>query len=194
MTSRRLLTLGAIAVLTGAACGPPAESPTTAPPTSAESTSPSAAETTPEEATTPAVPAPDPADFPGKDEQSNEGAKQSFAFYWANAIHANQTGDTKALEALSLGSCTACDEYESSVQARVEEGTLWPATEVTSITLEMSENPDHENAVLYEFTVTQSEQGGEESSSTYVTIGGLEWTDGSWKVAEFGIQNSEDIE
>lgn len=194
MTSRRLLALGAIAVLTGAACSPPAETPTTAPPTSAASTTPSPAETTPEETTAPTVPAPDPADFPGKDEHTEEGAKQSFAYYWANAIYANQTGDTGPIEALSLESCTACDEYESSVQDRLEDGTLWPATDIALVTLEMSEDPDHEHVVLYEFSVTQLESENEESSSTYVTVGGLEWADNGWKIAEFGIQNSEDIE
>ncbi|GAA1717391.1 DUF6318 family protein [Brachybacterium phenoliresistens] len=199
MTSRRLLTLGAIAVLTGAACSPPAESPTTAPPTSAESTSPSAAETTPEEATTPAVPAPDPADFPGKDEHTEEGAKQAVRYYWAVLFWGFQTGEHESFSELYSENCANCAGNREVIKDIAKNENPWGPTELQDTELSARSNTDgYEYIVDYYFIVGEHEVRAPGSSKakiepaqTYLSAVAVVWSDDKWIVDSIHLELPE---
>src|SRR5699024_3756122 len=105
---RRLLSAAAAgALLLGiAACGDQTDEPvTTAPPSidvagprdDGGDSSPSdggGSEATEPTAQAPDIPPPDPADFAGMDEHTEEGAEQAFRYYIAVSVWAHQTGDT----------------------------------------------------------------------------------------------------
>lgn len=196
MTSRRLLALGAIAVLTGAACSPPAETPTTAPPTSAASTTPSPAETTPEETTAPTVPAPDPADFPGKDEHTEEGAKQAVRYYWAMLVWGFQTGDSSALESLSSPDCANCQSNLESIQFANENGKLWSTASINDESIYTSEPGNYEMVVQYTFVVGEHREPDFEADSVesvpatvYSTANGVSWSGAHWIIDGVNLES-----
>lgn len=203
MIARRLLALGALASLAvgASACGSGGsdEEPTPAAPTAQQaSPTPTPKVLAPEgmtpRQTPPPVDPPDPADFPGMEEQTEDGAQQAFAYYWAVAITANQSGDTSALAQLGAESCDACAQYVDQVTERVEKDQLWPPATVTTEVLEKYEDTDIDNVVLYRFTVTFEEQEGKRTPdpASYVSVGGLEWTDGGWKVLDFALQSEDE--
>lgn len=204
MTPRRLPALGALALLVvggAAACGADAPEDGAA---SASASSPSAARTptptpkvlapegTAPAATTAPVEPPDPADFPGMDEQTEEGAQQAFAYYWALAVTANQDGDTTALSQLAAAECAACAEFEAQVQERREKDQLWPPATVTAEELGPYEETDIDHVVVYRFTVTFSPVDGRTPEpASYVSVGGLEWSGEGWKVRDFALQGAD---
>src|SRR5699024_10334539 len=122
---RRLLpalaTLGLVLGL--AACGDGGDGPVTTPPPDLGNgasdgggsqgdpsdgggeTEPDDGETEETEVAAPDVPAPDPADYPGMDEETPEGAEQAFRYYIAVVYWGYQTGDTETLETLHTENC-----------------------------------------------------------------------------------------
>lgn len=195
MTSRRLLALGAIAVLTGAACSPPAGTPTTAPPTSAASTTPSPAETPPEETTAPTVPAPDPADFPGKDEHTEEGAKQAVRYYWAMLVWGYETGDTEILQGLHLETCGNCVDNLESIGYAKDHDKLWSDASITDEDVYIGEPGEYETVVQYVFIVGAHDEPDYDSSDVnakpdtrYFTANGMTWRDDRWLMEGSAIE------
>ena len=124
----------------------------------------------------PDIPAPDPADFPGMDEQTPEGAEQAVRFYFANVFFGYQTGDTSVLDGLYVDECEACGGFRDRIEGQGD-GRYW--SEVTlqdsGVTSQESENFDTE--VGYMFTVsahTEPVDGGGERQD----VGPIEYISG----------------
>ena len=116
--SRRLLAAVAVTALTLglASCGDGGENAVTTPPPkidigqsddggaepsddggAEQSDSEGAGEGEDSPAAAPDIPAPDPADYPGMDQETPEGAEQAFKLFWAVILWAHQTGDSSVL-------------------------------------------------------------------------------------------------
>ena len=79
----------------------------------------------------PDIPAPDPADFAGMDENTPEGAEQAFRYYIAVSIWAHQTGDSSSLAALDGPDCVGCKYLNDDIQPSVENDLLWSPSPIT---------------------------------------------------------------
>src|SRR5690625_1958241 len=112
----------AVLALGAAACGNGADGPVTTPPPALRSDAsdgggsdpdPSdggGAETEEPTAAAPDIPAPDPADYPGMNEETPEGAEQALRYYIAVMYWSYQTRDANELEKLHTDTCERCLE------------------------------------------------------------------------------------
>ena len=138
------------------------------------------------------IPAPDPADYPGMDQNTPEGAEQAFKYYIAVLTWAHQTGDTTTLSTLHSDECTNCIEFERHVSKAADKHLLWSEVEYTEGETEVydSENFDHE--IGFSFTLGRHEEPTEDYSShvtvdpaeTYA-VGGLTWNESGWRVLAY---------
>lgn len=141
----------------------------------------------------PDIPAPDPADYPGMDENTSEGAEQAFRHYIAVAMWARQTGHGSELKTLQAPDCESCLEFNETVATLQEEGEYWEPFSINDVDLQVheSDNFDHEIAYLFATSAHSrpSLEGGERQDiprMEYVLIGGMDWSGDSWVVG--GIQ------
>ena len=194
MSHRRALTLAATSLLALGltACGDDAAKPetesasTSAGPTTsaAPATTSTAAETTPAAtppaSTAPAVAAPDPADYPGMDQQTEEGAKQAYKYFWDVYVYSEQTGNLDELKAITSPDCGWCQ----SAVARIEsEGPAWETATITHGEYS-TESADAAQIIVrntFVLNVTQKNPHvvGEQAAAagSYLT-----WTEGKWLV------------
>ena len=137
------------------------------------------------------IPAPDPADYPGMDQNTPEGAEQAFKYYIAVLIWAHQTGDTQTLSELSTDNCSKCTSLIDEVDAISSEASYWSTTgfDETGTAIHESNTFDHEIGYIY--TLTYESQGVSRKVETN-TIGGMVWLADSWKVDEM-ISESKDV-
>lgn len=190
---RRFLALAATAtLLAGAsACGD-GEKAEPAPSAAATTTAPATSEPAPSTTAPPArpdVPAPDPADFPGKDERTEEGAQQAFRYFWAVAVWGRQTGDSATLASLHTANCQLCVSQVRDIDTAAAEGRYWTSTTIQDAVLETSPDESFEQVVSYGFTlsahdepVTGTETDVRVAPTSFAVVGGLVWTDTGWSV------------
>lgn len=201
---RRLLSAAATGLLlvSLAACSEGAEGPVTTPPPSIDAggSSDGGGESDgggdPTDAV-PDIPAPDPADFAGMDENTPEGAEQAFRYYIAVSMWAHQTGDTAELERLSGPDCGECADLIAEVEELSDDGETWSQTTVTEEGSKAyeSENYDHEIGYIY-IVSSHSEptaDGGTEevSEQAYTAIAGLVWREDRWSIDALSIEKTE---
>ena len=206
---RRLLSAAAVCtLLLGlAACGEGGEGPVTTPPPKIDISGPSDGggdsgpsdgggdEASPNAA--PDVPAPDPADYPGMDENTPEGAEQAFRYYIATVYWSHETGDIGALSNLYRETCQSCVDIADEVDALREDGVLWSGVSVTDAWSEPHSSEAFDSEVSYGFTLEPhtrplEPEGGYESEGTDMTaIAGMDWVDGGWVVGGMQIGVSE---
>ncbi|MDN5606210.1 MAG: DUF6318 family protein, partial [Kocuria sp.] len=146
----------------------------------------------------PDIPPPDPADFPGMDENTPEGAEQAVRFYFANVYWGYQTGDSSRASELYSEGCEACAKFETQIDG-FEGGSTWGRVEIADfgITHYESENFDYE--IGYIFTVGKHEAPGDSEevlhveATDYTAIAGVTWGDGCWVIGgmSFGEAGSE---
>jgi|SRR5690606_28459435 len=207
MPRRLLSAAAACTLLLGlAACGEGGDGPVTTPPPSidisgssdgggddgaasdggGDDASPSAA---------PDVPAPDPADYPGMDENTNEGAVQAFRFYIATVYQAHSTGDSAPLAGMYRETCESCAGLEQDVQELEQGDDLWPATTIVDVWSDPYESESFDVEVSYGFRLStdgRSNGGGDSGDPTAMTaIAGMDWEDGRWVVGGMQIGESE---
>src|SRR5699024_991460 len=127
----------AVLALGAAACGHGGDGPVTTPPPALGSDAsdgggsdpdPSdggGAETEEPTAAAPDIPAPDPADYPGMDEETPEGAEQALRYYIAVVYWGYQTGDTETLEGLHQNSCETCLGFGDEISELGQAGSYW---------------------------------------------------------------------
>lgn len=210
MTHRPLTRIAATAILALglAACGDGGDGPRTDPPAtvtlaSSESEADDAAsdgggdavdskEPEGSETDAAAVPAPDPADYPGMDENTPEGAEQAFRYFIALTFWGFQTGETEELEGLYLDSCEACSGNVDIMRDFNQDGEYW-----TSVTLEERVDSvssrvtggDEDVVVSYGIFVSAHSEPDLEAGGV-VDVGrsdvafgaGLSWMEGKWMV------------
>ncbi|HEX7349908.1 DUF6318 family protein [Brachybacterium sp.] len=147
------------------------------------------------------IPAPDPADFAGMDEETPEGAEQAYRYYWAVLVWAHQTGDSERVESLSSQDCGACSSYADEIKQLAEDDGLWIGSahrdeDISHIagTKELEEE-GYDVAVIYEFSLSEHSikdpQTGDrvsEPEANYRTTGGLVWSGEGWVVAGLAIE------
>lgn len=198
MTLRRtptLLLAGALA-LALAACDAGGGEPTTKPTTSTTTTSaPAETSSAPsEEPSTPAAAAPNPADYPGMDKQTEEGAKQAYKYFWDTISFAYQSGDSRSVSALHSMDCTYCTKTTRAIDGLRDRNALWgPANNI--YTEEVIETYTPEKAVVtLAFNLTAHEESSDDFSTRtmapearYATAGQLIWENDRWIVAAVDI-------
>ena len=198
---RRLLSAAAVCtLLLGlAACGEGGEGPVTTPPPKIDISGPSDGggdsgpsdgggdEASPNAA--PDVPAPDPADYPGMDENTPEGAEQAFRYYVAVSMWAHQTGDDETLRALEGSQCGGCRDLNSDLPILQAEGKYWGDLSVGDDFLQAFKGEVYDQEVSYHFVLSEHsepnfEDGGMKSvgETEYVTTGGMVWGAEGWVV------------
>ena len=202
--SRRLLAAVAAAALTLglAACGDPSEGTKTDPPPSIDigqsdgGGDGGASDGGGDEGSTeaaPDIPAPDPADYPGMDEQTPEGAEQAFKYFWDVAIVGYMTGDPGVLAELSDPECANCEAMRVEIEELGESGGYWGATETEVLSTSSDEGQSGFDMFAdYSFVIGEHEELSEEDGemvpaekSILRTSGGLVWVDDRWLVSDF---------
>lgn len=142
----------------------------------------------------PDIPAPDPADYPGMDQNTPEGAEQAFRYYIAVMVWGYQTGEHDLLETLQADDCDACTINVQNIEALAEGNRFWTPTtyEEEGITTYESENFDIEVGILFilgehEEPVGDSPEYSSTPALSYSAVGGMHWTGDRWIVGGMDI-------
>ncbi|GAB2541919.1 DUF6318 family protein [Brachybacterium huguangmaarense] len=196
MASRHASMLAATGVLLLAltACGGDDEPAPTTPAASTTTPSESPAESPSPSTSAPAVAAPDPADYPGMDQQTEGGAKQSFRYFLATQIYAYQSGDTAPMDSVSAPGCAYCEQVRQSVSELRDSGTYWGPTEITDSYLSVQESTPTSTIVGYGYSAGEhTENVGNPSATSepqedYVAVAEMQWADGGWKAVKIETQ------
>lgn len=201
---RRFLALAATtALLAGAsACGD-GEKAEPAPSAAATTTAPATSEPAPSTTAPPArpdVPAPDPADFPGKDERTEEGAQQAFRYFWAVNLWGVQTGDDSLYASLIAPGCEPCQTNLEQIRQVGANGLYWSPTELVDTGTMAQASDLHEMEVGYIFTVSAHTEPLADGQTAHfeddyvISLGGLSWHEDGWKVDTFTLRPAEDAQ
>lgn len=148
-------------------------------------------------AAAPVIPAPDPADYPGMDQNTPEGAEQAFRYYIAVVYWAHATGDTEATSSLYSETCGSCSELANDINKLRTEGELWGAASITDVGIDSHESENFDTEISYGFTLGPHERPGDAvthdaSAETKMTaIAGLDWNGSAWKVGGMQIDVSQ---
>ena len=109
----------------------------------------------------PDIPAPDPADFPGMDEQTPEGAEQAFKYFWAVAMSGYQGADAAELSRMSDPNCGNCTELLSEINDLQETGDVWSRVDISDVSLGSEEGTGGYDAIVdYVFILPAHEEPG----------------------------------
>ena len=135
------------------------------------------------------IPAPDPADYPGMDQNTPEGAEQAFKYYIAVLTWAHQTGDTELVSTLHSDDCSSCKGFEDFIENLKDSNTLWTEVSLTPGFSDVFEAENFDFEVGYIYTIERRsppEQGsnkpGERISVEVAAVGGMNWSDDKWLV------------
>ena len=150
----------------------------------------------------PAVAAPNPADYPGMDEQTEEGAQQFTRYFFAMLIWGFQTGEHEQIEELYDPGCTVCESNLQIVRELKQEGEYWSPVEVTDAVLRdlPVANDEFDKAVHYEARVSAHVQpafGDQAEANMPPTLfkfqAGLDWDGDGWiiKGAALDLEEAE---
>ena len=144
------------------------------------------------------IPAPDPADYPGMDQNTPEGAEQAFKYYIAVLTWAHQTGDTELLSTLHSDDCSNCKGFESRIETLRESDSLWISATITPGYSEVMDTENFDHEVGYIYTVDRNfrdnsldAQSGEPKVVEVSAVGGLTWVDNSWIVGGYSSDPRE---
>ena len=209
---RRLFSAAAAgALLLGlAACGDTTDGPATAPPPDLGIAAPSdgggdpapsdgGGEQTDPSADAPDIPPPDPADYADMDENTPEGAEQAFRYYIAVSMWAHQSGEDGPLTALEADSCGGCDYLNEDITSARERELLWSDTTIEDVSVSTASANSFDHEVRYKFTLSPHSRADQDFDEyieveylDYDTVGGMNWDEGVWLVAEMSIEWGED--
>ncbi|UVY84041.1 DUF6318 family protein [Brachybacterium sp. NBEC-018] len=146
----------------------------------------------------PDIPAPDPADYPGMDEETDEGAEQAFKYYVDVTIWGFQTGNTETLERSTSDDCEGCQEIIGDIEAHKSAGRYWSSVETEQLRLETIDFDGYNTAVNYGLSVSaHTEPNLETGKSTqrnetlYSFAGGLNWVSDHWELADVSVESDE---
>src|SRR5690606_27354382 len=146
----------------------------------------------------PAVAAPNPADYPGMDEQTEEGAQQFTRYFFAMLIWGFQTGEYEQIEELYLDSCAVCEAHVESIREYQKLGVAWTPVQLEDVALEPMDpaGSNFEYVSHYETIVSEhiepSIDGGPQAKAPALHFKfqtGLEWENGGWVVSDAAIES-----
>src|SRR5690625_2609360 len=156
----------AVLALGAAACGHGGDGPVTTPPPALGSDAsdgggsdpdPSdggGAETEEPTAAAPDIPAPDPADYPGMDEETPEGAEQALRYYIAVVYWGYQTGDTETLETLYSDNCEQCLDIRNEIHELDNSELHQAPSSITDVDILNFESPNFDIEIGYGFGIS----------------------------------------
>ena len=78
----------------------------------------------------PDIPPPDPKDFPGMDQKTDEGAEQAARYFFHVLYWAHQTDGLDEFDALVLKDCKGCKKARKIIKSRADAKSFWSETEV----------------------------------------------------------------
>ncbi|QNN83236.1 hypothetical protein H3H54_06370 [Brachybacterium sp. Z12] len=198
---RRLLSAAAAgALLLGlAACGDVEEGPVTTAPPEINVNGPSdgggdagpsdggGEETDEATAAAPDIPPPDPADYAGMDEKTEDGAIQAFRYYIAVSMWAHQTGEDSELLELQTDACEGCPGFNAELPKLQEQGLYWSEFTVRDVKLTPHDSENFDYEIGYSFTIPDHTRPDPESGEPvavdpieYIAVGGLTWSTDRW--------------
>lgn len=177
MTRRLLTCAAATAVLAIAlvSCADTSDGPRTDPPStvvsdpgeaSSDSAASDAGGETADEASGPdeqdtAIPAPDPADFAGMDENTPEGAEQAFRYYIALVVWGHQTGESDDLGAMQTAACATCSQFVSDIDDLRLRDEFWSGASIEAEEIGTSDSEAFDLIVEYSFILPSHTIPGE---------------------------------
>ena len=148
----------------------------------------------------PDIPPPDPADYAGMDENTEDGATQAFRYYIAMSMWAHQTGDDSTLLALqsdSCGGCTALNEELPKLQAT---DTYWSAFEIIEVEVTPHTSKKFDFEIGYSFTIPEHTRPDPDNGAPieynpieYNTVGGMTWSSDGWTVGGLNSKWGPDV-
>jgi len=147
----------------------------------------------------PDIPAPDPADYPGMDEETPEGAEQAFKYFWAVALWGHQTGQSDELATLGADECGSCGSMVDDIEDIKSSGSYWSSADLEDVAIEEDGSwEDFDSVVTYSFTIDEHvEPAADGGAATEVpkqgvtAVGALAWEDSSWLVVDLSVEKSE---
>lgn len=146
----------------------------------------------------PDIPAPDPADYPGMDEHTDEGAEQAFKYYFDTAFWGFQTGDVATLNSMTSDSCESCLDLIADIKENDKNGNYWSKVSIEEQTLSSKPSEKFEIDVTYGVTLGEhtepDPETGEDAATPVSAVamsGGLSWSDGGWQIGDMALQSEE---
>ncbi|MCG7310584.1 DUF6318 family protein [Brachybacterium halotolerans subsp. kimchii] len=153
------------------------------------------------ESAKPDVPKPDPKDYAGMDEHTDEGAEQAYKYFWAVMLWSYQTGDTEVLKSLFGESCASCDQNLHEIEKLNKTGKWWSRATIDDRDLRTYESEKHELEVGYTFILSEHSEPvygnsrlKQEPDTRYGTVGGMSWSEGSWVVNAFNLKTEKVVD
>ena len=137
----------------------------------------------------PDIPAPDPADYSGMEENTEQGAMHALRYYMAVTYWAHQSGDAASLDTLSDEECVTCSELVAEVGELKEGGQLWEGGEVRDIELLSFDSESYDAEIGYAFSLGEhtefsiSEGGRVVVPETEMLAAAvMDWRGGGWVI------------
>lgn len=213
--ARRFLSALAVAALAlgVAACGDGGDGPVATPPpalgidtsdgggTEGNPSDGGGVETEDPTAASPDVPAPDPADYPGMDEETPEGAEQSLRYYIAVVYWGYQTGDTETLETLYTDNCERCKTITAEIYDIGESSSFWDDAPIIPVSSAYHDSEDFDLEASYGFRIGAHKEpaaGGTDSTeieeTPYTAVAGFNWASDAWLVDTIILAESQHAE
>src|SRR5690606_31447338 len=97
----------------------------------------------------PDVPAPAPADYPGLDENTPEGAEQAVRYYMARMSWGYQTGSVDELYARSAEGCNTCSHSSEIIVKNAANDLFWSPTALEDVGLKNYPSADYDYELGY---------------------------------------------
>lgn len=133
------------------------------------------------------IPAPDPADYPGMDENTEEGAIQAFRYYIATSMWAHQTGDDSLFLAMQDPDCEGCPGFNEELPKLQEAGEYWSEFTVSDVQITPHDSTNFDYEIGYSFTISEHSRPDLEEGVRvdappieYIAVGGMTWKDNEW--------------
>lgn len=147
----------------------------------------------------PDVPKPDPADYAGMDEHTDEGAEQAFRYYWAVMTWSYQTGKTKEYAALYGPDCGSCEQNLAEIEELNDMREWWSETSLEDVDLRAYDSTKNEIEVGYSFVVSAHSEPVKGNvkrrhydENQFSTVGGMSWGDGAWVVNAMDLHDDDE--
>lgn len=146
----------------------------------------------------PDIPAPDPADYPGMDEETDEGAEQAFKYYIESIFWGFETGNSDPLKKIAASDCTPCNGTIGDIDKHGNLGLYWSKTTLDQGELYTEPFEGFDTSVTYSFVASahtepdlDSGKSKEVPKAIYAATGGLNWKDDHWELADVSIHNED---
>lgn len=137
----------------------------------------------------PDIPAPDPADYPGMDQNTPEGAEQAFKYYIAMMTWGYQTGEYSQFSELHSDSCETCLLNEENIREFAKVKRYWGPTTIEPLGAITEDSPNYDIEVGYIFSLSEhtepssNDNGNDvEPEKEYSAIAGMNWVNDRWIV------------